>query len=97
MRAELITLETTDGLTHYGALYGAARGRRRDLAVVLVHGMTGSFIGEVESALPPILARSGYTCLVANNRGHGSSARPPSASLESYRMPAPPWIRGGCG
>ena len=70
MLAELITLQTTDGLTHYGALYGAAEGRRRDLAVVLVHGMTGSFVGEIESALPPMLARAGYPCLVANNRGH---------------------------
>jgi pimeloyl-ACP methyl ester carboxylesterase len=68
--AELITLKTTDGLTHYGALYGARRSKRRNLAVVLVHGMTGSFIGEIESALPPMLARAGYACLVANNRGH---------------------------
>jgi pimeloyl-ACP methyl ester carboxylesterase len=68
--AELITLHTSDGLTHYGALYGAARGKRRHLAVVLVHGMTGSFIGEIESALPPMLVRGGYACLVANNRGH---------------------------
>jgi pimeloyl-ACP methyl ester carboxylesterase len=68
--AELTTLQTSDGLTHYGALYGARRGKRRALAVVLVHGMTGSFIGEIESALPPMLARAGYACLVANNRGH---------------------------
>jgi pimeloyl-ACP methyl ester carboxylesterase len=70
MLAELITLHTSDNLTHFGALYGPARGRRRDLAVVLVHGMTGSFVGEIESALPPMLARAGYACLVANNRGH---------------------------
>jgi pimeloyl-ACP methyl ester carboxylesterase len=69
--AELITLQTTDGLTHYGALYSPAEGRRRDLGVVLVHGMTGSFTGEIESALPPMLAQAGYPCLVANNRGHG--------------------------
>jgi pimeloyl-ACP methyl ester carboxylesterase len=68
--AELITLQTTDGLTHYGALYGAVKARRGNLAVVMVHGMTGSFIGEIESALPPMLARAGYACLVANNRGH---------------------------
>jgi pimeloyl-ACP methyl ester carboxylesterase len=71
MLAELITLHTTDGLTHYGALYGPAEGRRRDLGVVLVHGMTGSFVGEIESALPPMLAPAGYVCLVANNRGYG--------------------------
>lgn len=70
MLAELITLQTTDSLTHYGALYGAAEGRRRDLSVVMIHGMTGSFIGEIESALPPMLAGAGYPCLVANNRGH---------------------------
>jgi pimeloyl-ACP methyl ester carboxylesterase len=70
VKAELITLRTTDGLTHYGALYGPAKVRRRNLAVVMVHGMTGSFIGEIESALPPMLARGGYPCLVANNRGH---------------------------
>ena len=71
MLAELITLQTTDGLTHYGALYSPAAGARRDLAVALVHGMTGSFIGEIESALPPMLAGAGYACLTANNRGHG--------------------------
>jgi pimeloyl-ACP methyl ester carboxylesterase len=67
--AELITLHTSDDLTHFGALYRPARARRRDLAVVMVHGMTGSFIGEIESALPPMLAAAGYPCLVANNRG----------------------------
>jgi pimeloyl-ACP methyl ester carboxylesterase len=71
MLAELITLETTDGLTHYGALYGPTAAGRRSLAVVMVHGMTGSFIGEIESALPPMLSRAGYACLVANNRGRG--------------------------
>jgi pimeloyl-ACP methyl ester carboxylesterase len=71
MLAELVTLQTSDGLTHYGALYPPAGFGRRDLAVVMVHGMTGSFIGEIESALPPMLARAGYPCLVANNRGHG--------------------------
>ena len=71
MLAELIALQTTDGLIHHGALYGPEQRRRKDLAVVLVHGMTGSFIGEIERALPPMLARAGYVCLVANNRGHG--------------------------
>jgi pimeloyl-ACP methyl ester carboxylesterase len=70
VKAELIKLKTTDGLTHYGALYAPAKPRRRNLAVVMVHGMTGSFIGEIESAMPPLLARAGYPCLVANNRGH---------------------------
>jgi pimeloyl-ACP methyl ester carboxylesterase len=70
VKAELIKLKTTDGLTHYGALYAPAKPRRRNLAVVMVHGMTGSFIGEIESAVPPLLARAGYPCLVANNRGH---------------------------
>jgi pimeloyl-ACP methyl ester carboxylesterase len=70
MLAELITLQTADGLTHYGALYRPV-GRSRKLAIVQVHGMTGSFVGEIESALPPLFAKAGYTCLVANNRGHG--------------------------
>jgi pimeloyl-ACP methyl ester carboxylesterase len=69
MLAELITFKTSDGLTHYGALYPPAGFGRRDLAVVMVHGMTGSFIGEIESVLPPMLAQAGYPCLVANNRG----------------------------
>ncbi len=60
MKAELITLNTADGLTHYGALYAPAKPRRRNLAVVTVHGMTGSFIGEIERAVPPLLARAGY-------------------------------------
>jgi pimeloyl-ACP methyl ester carboxylesterase len=68
--AELITLETPDGLAHCGALYSPSNDNRRNLAVVMVHGMTGSFVGEVESALPPMLAHAGYTCLIANNRGH---------------------------
>ncbi len=69
MLAELIKLQTTDGLTHYGALYHAEKPKQ--IAVVLVHGLTGRFVGEVESALPPLLAAAGYSCLVANNRGNG--------------------------
>ena len=71
MLAELITITTEDKLTHYGAIYHPSNGTARALGVVLVHGYTGSFIGEVESALPPALAQAGYTCLVANNRGNG--------------------------
>ena len=71
MLAELITITTEDKLTHFGAIYHPRRGAARALGVVLVHGYTGSFIGEVESALPPALAEAGYTCLVANNRGNG--------------------------
>jgi pimeloyl-ACP methyl ester carboxylesterase len=72
MLAEFIALHTEDGLTHYGALHGVSQpAEPRDLAVVLVHGLTGSLVGEVESALPPMLAQAGYACLVANNRGCG--------------------------
>jgi pimeloyl-ACP methyl ester carboxylesterase len=69
MLAELVKLHTIDGMTHYGALYHAEKPKQ--IAVVLVHGLTGRFVGEVESALPPLLAEAGYTCLVANNRGNG--------------------------
>jgi pimeloyl-ACP methyl ester carboxylesterase len=69
MLAELVKLQTSDGMTHYGALYHAEK--QKGIAVVLVHGLTGRFVGEVESALPPLLAEAGYTCLVANNRGNG--------------------------
>jgi len=69
MLAELGKLQTSDGMTHFGALYHAKK--PKEIAVVLVHGLTGHFVGEVESALPPLLAKAGYTCLVANNRGTG--------------------------
>jgi pimeloyl-ACP methyl ester carboxylesterase len=69
MLAELVKLQTSDGMTHYGALYHAEK--QKGIAVVLVHGLTGRFVGEVESALPPLLAAAGHPCLVANNRGNG--------------------------
>jgi pimeloyl-ACP methyl ester carboxylesterase len=69
MNAELIKLVTSDHQTHYGAVYHPEK-PGNPLGVVLVHGMTGHFVGEVESALPPLLAEAGYTCLVANNRGN---------------------------
>ena len=69
MLAELIKIHTEDGLIHFGAIYQAPIEKVKKFGVVLVHGMTGHFIGEVESALPPALAQAGYTCLVANNRG----------------------------
>jgi pimeloyl-ACP methyl ester carboxylesterase len=68
--AELVQLYTEDGRQSMGAFY-AAQSPRQSLGVVLVHGMTGSFIGEVESSLPPLLARAGFPCLVFNNRGTG--------------------------
>ncbi len=71
MLAELVRLTTSDGLNHFGAVYPARAPKPSPLGVVMVHGMTGSFIGEIESALPPILAEAGYTTLVFNNRGTG--------------------------
>jgi len=71
MLAELVRITTSDGLKHFGALYPARGDRPSTLGVVIVHGMTGSFIGEIESALPPLLSEGGYTTLVFNNRGTG--------------------------
>jgi len=72
--AELIKLTTSDGLQHFGAIYHArdyTSRAEKPVGVVLVHGYTGTFTGEVEGALPPMLAAAGYTTLVANNRGAG--------------------------
>ena len=69
MLAELVRLTTSDGKIHYGAFYPAEQ--PSPLGVVLVHGMTGSFVGEIESAVPPLLAAAGLPTLVANNRGNG--------------------------
>jgi alpha-beta hydrolase superfamily lysophospholipase len=69
MLAELVRLTTSDGKTHYGAFYPAEQPSA--LGVVLVHGMTGSFVGEIESAVPPMLAAAGLPTLAANNRGNG--------------------------
>lgn len=71
MLAELVRVTTEDGLKHFGALYAARTPQPKPLGVVLIHGMTGSFIGEIESELPPMLAEAGYTTLVVNNRGTG--------------------------
>lgn len=70
MLAELIRVRTADGLTHFGAHY-APHSPVKPLGVVWVHGMTGSFVGEVESVVPALLAQAGYGCLVVNNRGTG--------------------------
>jgi alpha-beta hydrolase superfamily lysophospholipase len=69
MLAELVRLTTSDNKTHFGAFYPAEQ--PSSIGVVLVHGMTGSFVGEIESAVPPLLAAAGLPTLVANNRGHG--------------------------
>jgi alpha/beta superfamily hydrolase len=71
MLAELIRLNTSDGLSHPGAFYAAKSARPAPLGVVIVHGLTGSFVGEIETALPPLLAEAGYSTLVFNNRGTG--------------------------
>jgi pimeloyl-ACP methyl ester carboxylesterase len=71
MLAELVRITTSDGLKHFGAIYPAKKKHPAPLGVIMVHGMTGSFIGEIESAVPPFLAEAGYTTLVVNNRGTG--------------------------
>jgi pimeloyl-ACP methyl ester carboxylesterase len=71
MLAELIRLTTADQKIHYGAFYAARGANPHPLGVVMVHGMTGSFVGEIESAVPPLLAAEGFNVLVANNRGTG--------------------------
>lgn len=71
MLAELIRLTTSDGLSHPGAFYAAKSAEPVPLGVVIVHGLTGSFVGEIETALPPLLAEAGYSTLVFNNRGTG--------------------------
>ncbi len=70
MLAELIKLQTSDGLSHFGAFYPAEKAPQ-PLAAVMVHGMTGSFVGEIEGTVPAMLAQAGFATLVANNRGHG--------------------------
>jgi alpha-beta hydrolase superfamily lysophospholipase len=72
MLAELIKLHTQDKKTHFGALYNPD-GKPKVLGVVFVHGMTGSFVGEMESVTPGFVAKAGYVSLVANNRGTGYS------------------------
>lgn len=72
MLAELIKLHTQDSKNHFGAIYFAGD-KAKDLGVVFVHGMTGSFVGEMESVTPGLVANAGYTSLVANNRGTGYS------------------------
>jgi pimeloyl-ACP methyl ester carboxylesterase len=70
MIAELIHLHTRDGYTHSGAFY-SPQGQARPIGVVFVHGMTGSFVGEIESVVPEMVAKAGYATLIANNRGYG--------------------------
>jgi pimeloyl-ACP methyl ester carboxylesterase len=72
MCAELIKLHTSDGLTHFGGFY-PPQGAAKRLGVVFVHGMTGSFVGEMESVVPELVAEAGYATLAANNRGCGFS------------------------
>ena len=70
MLAELIQLHTSDGLTLSGAFY-PPQGQTKEIGVVFVHGMTGSFVGEIESVVPGLVALAGYACICANNRGYG--------------------------
>lgn len=68
--AELVRLRTADGRETVGAFYPSTSSGF-ELGLVMVHGMTGSFVGELESSLPPLLAAAGFPCLVFNNRGMG--------------------------
>lgn len=72
MLAELVKLQTCDNKTHFGALY-IPMGTPKPLGVVFIHGMTGNFVGEMESITPGLVAKAGYASLVANNRGAGYS------------------------
>lgn len=72
MLAELIKLHTQDNKTHFGALY-LPESEPKTIGAIFVHGMTGSFVGEMESVTPGLVAKVGYACLVANNRGAGYS------------------------
>lgn len=72
MLAELIKLHTQDNKIHFGALY-LPDGKTKEIGVVFIHGMTGNFVGEMESVTPGLVAKAGYACLVANNRGAGYS------------------------
>jgi len=72
MLAELIKLHTQDNKTHFGALYIPEAGAKK-IGVVFVHGMTGNFVGEMESSTPGLVSKAGYACLVADNRGAGYS------------------------
>jgi pimeloyl-ACP methyl ester carboxylesterase len=72
MLAELIKLHTQDNKTHFGALY-LPEAETKPIGVVFIHGMTGNFVGEMESVTPGQVAKSGYASLVANNRGAGYS------------------------
>jgi pimeloyl-ACP methyl ester carboxylesterase len=71
MIAVLIRLTTSDGKFHYGAFYPGRGENPSPLGVVLVHGADSSFVGPIESALPPMLAEAGLTVVAANNRGSG--------------------------
>lgn len=72
MLAELIKLHTEDQKIHFGALY-LPDGKPKRPGVIFVHGMTGNFVGEMESVVPGLVARAGYASLVSNNRGAGYS------------------------
>ena len=81
MLAELIRLTTSDGLIHYGAIYPARTSKPDPLGVVIVHGLTGSFVGEIESALPPYWLGSRVSPPGRQQPRHGHCRAPPVETL----------------
>jgi pimeloyl-ACP methyl ester carboxylesterase len=73
--AELCELTTTDGQALHGLLYTPPEGPSDARAVLIVHGVSGTFYQRPYPQLSEALARRGFTTLVANNRGHDWVAR----------------------
>ena len=69
MRAELSEFTTADHQTLHGLLY-TPEGPPDARAVLLVHGVSGTFYQRPYPLLGEALAQRGFTTLVANNRGH---------------------------
>ena len=80
----IVSVTTEDGLTHAGLHIQPAPGVRQQVAIVWMHGLTGTFYSRTAVAIGRWLAGNGYHFVSGNNRGHDFGyvlGRPPGGQV----------------
>lgn len=73
MKCELVSVETSDGITLNGAFFA---GDKDKPALILLHGAAMNFYTGIGRFLPELINPHAYACLSANNRGHDFGTAP---------------------
>lgn len=90
---EIVYATTEDGLVHAGAAFSPSGVETRQVAVVLVHGIGGSFSYSAYTGIARELASRGYTCVAGNNRGHDYAYGPTETANGERKLQGSGWER----